>query len=364
MRQWRWIVVAGAAALLTAIPPVVAMIPATDSDISAQRLLRKIVASGDVPYVGVAESNASFRFPDFERVQRLIELFGETTTTRVWSLDDLHWRVDELGTIDERGTYSDETGLWVWSSGSRTATRIEGHAPVRFARSADLLPTELGRRLASAANEDETTRLAARRIAGISAAGLRITPRSTKTTVGHVDIWADPTTGLPVAVEVVPVNAKDPLISAQFLDLEIAPPDRRVTRFAIPDDADVNYTEVADFANAVNRYSPFILPDRLNGLPRRTPVARAAATYGDGFDLVAALVLRDRYAPFRPDELDRLPEVEGSFGTARLLATPLLNGLYVERDDIAYMIAGVVGRAALVEAAEELVTNIEESYVR
>ena len=353
----------GAAALLAALPPIVARIPAAESGIGARELLQKIVASGNVSHQGVAESDARFQFPDFRRAQRLIELFGEKTTMRVWRLDELRWRVDELDPIGERGTYSDPSGLWVWNSGRRHGTQIEGHADVRFARSADLVPSELGRRLAAAASPDETARLPARRIAGVHAAGLRISPRSPATTLERIDMWADPRTGLAVAVEITP-RGGDVMISSEFLDIDFKAPEREVLAFDLPEDATHNHADVADFASAVDRYSPFVLPDRLTSLSRRTSIARAAATYGSGFDLVAALVLRRRFAPFQTEELERVPEVSGDFGTGRLLETSLLNGLYIERDGVVYMVAGTVTSDVLIDVAEALVDDLEPSFVR
>jgi hypothetical protein len=363
IRTWRWGVVLGAAALLAALPPVIGGLPAAESGLGAAELLRKIAGSENVSYQGVAESDARFQFPDFRRAQRLIEMFGEKTSMRVWRLDEVRWRVDEINPISERDTYSDESGLWVWNSGSRHATRIEGHADVRFARAADLVPSELGRRLAAAAVPDEAARLPARRIAGVHAAGLRLTPRSPTTTVERVDVWADPGTGVPVAVEITP-RGGDVMISSQFLDIDFTRPARDVVAFELPDDATHNHAEVEDFASAVDRYSPFLLPDQLSSLSRRTSIARAAATYGSGFDLVATLVLRQRFAPFRSDELEQIPEVKGEFGTGRLLETPLLNGLYVEWAGVVYMVAGTVTPDVLQEVAEDLAKDIQSRFFR
>jgi hypothetical protein len=355
--------VLGAAALLAALPPIIARIPAAESGVGAAELLRKIVGSENVSYQGVAESDSRFRFPDFRRAQRLVELFGEKTTMRVWRLDQFRWRVDELDPIGERGTYSDESGLWLWNSGRRAGTRIEGHADVRFARAADLVPSELGRRLAVAAAPREASRLPARRIAGVHAAGLRLTPHSPNTTVERIDLGADPRTGVPVAVEITP-RAGDVTISSRFLDIDFKRPSRAVLAFELPGDATHNHAEVEDFANAVDRYSPFLLPNRLSSLPRRTSIARAAATYGSGFDLVATLVLNARFAPFRSDELEQVPEVSGTFGTGRLLETQLLNGLYVERSGVVYIVAGTVTPELLLEVADDLVREVQSGRVR
>ena len=353
----------GVAALLAALPQAISTIPAAESGVGAAELLRRIVGSENVAHQGLAESDARFRFPDFRRAQRLVELFGETTSMRVWWRDELRWRVDELDPIGERGTYSGASGLWVWNSGGRAATRIDGHADVRFARAADLVPSVLGRRLASAAAPGEAVRLRARRIAGVHAAGLRLTPRSEDTTVEQVDLWADPSTGVTIAIEITP-RGGDVMISSKFLDIDFKRPSRDVLAFELPGDASHNHAEVQDFANAVDRYSPFLLPDRLSSLPRRTSIARAAATYGSGFDLVAALVLNARFAPFRSDELATVPEVRGRFGSGRLLETPLLNGLYVESGGVVYMVAGTVTPDVLLEVADALVRDIRSGAVR
>jgi hypothetical protein len=154
------------------------------------------------------------------------------------------------------------------------------------------------------------------------------------------------------------------MISSHFLDIDFSPPAREVLSFELPEDATHNHADVEDFAGAVNRYSPFLLPEQLTSLPRRTSIARAAATYGSGFDLVAALVLRQRFAPFQSDELERVPEVDGEFGSGRLLETSLLNGLYVERNGVVYMVAGTVVPEVLQSVAEDLVTNVESGFVR
>src|SRR5919109_1321183 len=69
------------------------------------------------------------------------------------------WRVDELTPIGERDLYRDGAETWSWDSGERRALATREEAPVRFARPADLLPPELGRRVAAAADEGEVRRI-------------------------------------------------------------------------------------------------------------------------------------------------------------------------------------------------------------
>jgi hypothetical protein len=109
-----------------------------------------------------------------------------------------------------------------------------------------------------------------------------------------------------------------------------------------------------DVARAIDRFSPFVLPDLLAGQPRRTQVARAASTYGRGFDLVAALAFPARFTPRTREFLGKVPTRTGPWGTASVVATPLLNGMVFERDGVAYALAGTVTQPVLERAAAEL----------
>src|SRR6266545_7455532 len=201
VRPWRWLVLLGAVALLAALPPVVAALPVSAPPRSAAELLAKVRGSTATPYQGYAESRASLGLPDLPVVGRQTALLGAITRIRAWVASPTLWRVDELTAIGERDLYQNESGTLEWDSGSNRVERTIGEPVVRFARAADLLPPELGRRLAAASAADEARLLAPRRVAGVDALGLRITPRSTSTTVGRVELWSDPSSGLPVRVE-------------------------------------------------------------------------------------------------------------------------------------------------------------------
>src|SRR5204863_2799153 len=125
----------------------------------------------------------------------------------------------ELTPIGERDLYAGDGGTLLWDSGERRAVVTDGEPPVRFARPSDLLPPELGRRVAAAAATGEVTRLGARRVAGVQALGLRVVPRSAGTTVARVDLWADPASGLPLRVELTTRGGARPIVTTAFLDL-------------------------------------------------------------------------------------------------------------------------------------------------
>lgn len=353
-RARRWAVVAAVTVAVALIPGALSLVPASKAAVSAPGLLRRVLASAGVSYSGLAESSAGLSLPDVEGAGRLAAMFGEQTRMRVWYEDPTHWRVDELTPIGERDLYRDSYGTWYWDSGRRHATRTEGEGTVRFARPVDLLPPELGRRLAAPASHSQLSLLPTERIAGIDAAGLRITPDDRGTTIDHADLWVDPASGLVVRVAITARSMKEPIISSSFLDLEQRRPASRITRFEFPEDSTVDFSEAPDFARAVERYSPYVLPESIAGAAKRAG-AGAAGTYGRRFSLIAVLVLPDRFFP--EDRLSALPEVEGPWDSARVAASPLLNALTVVDDGTAYVLGGTVTTDRLVAVASTLLVQ-------
>ena len=351
---WRWLVVGSVVAVLVALPGLVGAVPGRDRPVGAGELLGKVLASERVVYQGYAEARAGLGLPDVPRAGRVVALLGETTRMRAFVAGPELWRVDELTPIGERDLYQADGGTLLWDSGERRAVASAGEPPVRFARPADLLPPELGRRVAAAAGAGEVTRLGARRVAGVHALGLRVLPRSAGTTVGRVDLWADPGSGLPVRVELTARGGTAPILTSAFLDLRLGAPDPDQVRFTAPADADLESDEAPDLARAIDRFSPYVLPDPLAGRARRTSVSSAASTYGRGFELVAVLAFPASFSPRTRDFLEKVPIRRGPWGEASVLATPLLNGMVFERDGVAYALAGTVTQPVLDRVAAEL----------
>jgi len=347
-------VIGGVVALLVALPGLVGAVPARDRRVAAAELLGRVLASDRVAYQGYAEARAGLGLPDVPRAGRVVALLGERTRMRAFVAGRQRWRVDELTPIGERDLYADGSTTMLWDSGERRVTVTDGEAAVRFLRPADLLPPELGRRVAAAATAGEVTRIGARRVAGVPALGLRIVPRSAATTLARAELWADPSTGLPVRVELTARGQGEPILTASFLDLRLGAPDPGHVRFDVPGDADVERDEAPDLARAIDRLSPFVLPDPLAGQPRRTRVAGAASTYGRGFDLVAVLAFPASFSPRTRAFLDKVPTRAGPWGEASMIATPLLNGMIFERDGVAYALAGTVTQPVLDRVAAEL----------
>jgi hypothetical protein len=200
---------------------------------------------------------------------------------------------------------------------------LTGEAPTRLPRGADLMPPELARRLIRLGQGEPERSIPGKRVAGIAAPGLRLTSADPHTTVGHIDIWADPRTGLPREIAVTAKDAERPILVSRFLDVTLTAPAADV--LAAPERREgVSFSEVEPDDQAAILGDMFVQPDQLAGLARRND---------DGTQYTAD--------PLRPGEARQFVirlhtgEVYG-IGLTQLLVVPLARG--VSRD--ALRIAG------------------------
>lgn len=344
-------------ALLLALPTLAGALPATASDLPADELLGKVRASGSVGWSGYGESRGALVLPDVRELSDVGALVGGTTRVRAWWRGPDEWRVDALGPVGETDTTRDARGGWTWRSADRQAIRLAGTQDVRLPAAADLLAPTLGRRLAG--TQDVTaSRLPARRVAGRSVPGVRLVPRQPdRTTVTSVDLWVEPDTGLPLAVEVRAVGQPEPTLRASLLEVDLTAPSADRAHFHPPADATVTAVDAPDLAALADRFAPYSLPPQLVGLPRRArstlSVGGGVGTYGDGFTALAVVPIPEDLAR---DIIRRVadPDTAGDPQEAAV-ATPLVNAVVGrDRRGRSYLLAGTVPASTLTDALAAL----------
>jgi hypothetical protein len=392
----RWMLVLLVSAVLASLPAAIAALPARAQSIGVDELRQKIRGSAGQPYQGYALSSGALGLPAFPRLGQVTALLSGTTQMRGWYAARDRWRVDVVDIASERGLYQTPDGQYTWDYGSQQLTFVAAPttitnfglsapddnlvtlvvvgSPVRLPRAADLMPPDLARRLLNTATGDRAAPLPARRVAGINAAGLRITPTDPHSTVGTIDVWADPKTGLPLQVELTARGAERPIMVSRFLDVDLDAPDAGVLVPPDPHEGlSVTNTEPAgtDSINAlVEPVSPDVMPEQLAGLPRRINETRlpnggividfdTVWLYGTGLAQVAVVPLArqvggDAYrtaAAFG----ERIPFTAGS---GALIATSLLSVMVVEsgvgRRRFRYLVAGMVDVELLRQIGAEL----------
>ena len=369
----RWCVVAVLAVLVAAAPFVPRLMPVVDPDTSAAVLLAQVQGSADSAYEGYVETSGQVQLAVGDRFSDLGDLFGSPSRLRVWWDGPDAWRVDRL-------ELSGEVDL-VHAGGRTTTYDYEaaravttGDPELRLPRTVDVVPPSMARIALAGATHDEVTRLPARRVAGVEAPGLRYEPTSTRTTIDHVDVWADPRSGLAVRVEVSSQGAAQPDFVSAFADFSADRPAATALSFAPSRQVEVDVEDAFDLVDAANRYAPLRPPSTIAGLRRSGGGRGAVGVYGVGVDRIIAVPLRDREAdPLRAallvspgtevvkltvavavgngfDDRFNVPATVVGVGPLGLIVTG-------EDGQDAWLVAGTVTAATLQEAAIDLVSD-------
>jgi len=376
--------VLSAVALLVALPGVVAAWPTRTPTVDAGVFRDRILASAGVAHQGYAVSVGALGLPPLPQLGQVASLLSSTTQMRTWYGARDRWRVDVIDTGSERGFYQTPDGQYTWDFAANQLTHIappvprfvvlDGagefqvsggtvEPPVRLPRAADLLPPDLARRLLAAAAGDRVESIPGRRVAGIAAAGLRIVPADPHSTVGHIDIWADPRTGLPLQVEASARGAERPVLVTRFLEVGMTAPGAGVlTPPTAREEVSVTVARVSQgIDELLPRAGTASLPDRLAGLPRQRAAVDEVegpdlvGVYGTGLTRIAVLPLSRRIGP---DVYKRIAAWGQTFsvpaGNGAMISTSLLSVLVVQADRRTYLAAGMVDAEFLRQVGVEL----------
>ena len=351
MKHWRWLVVAVGVTMLCAVPVVSAQWPVDQPTIDVATLEARIASSAATPFEGLFRSRGGLRLPDLGRLADEVAPFRQTHRVRIWYVGPDSWRTDDLLVGGERGVYREPGTIRLWDSGRRRVIESprDTTEPPRIPRLMDLAPSELGRRLLRDADGETITAIGARRIAGHVAAGLRITPAtaSTASTITSIDLWAEPTTGLVLGVEVRTTGAA-PVLESAFEDLTLRSPSAAVVRFPVGEvAAELQQTDSVDpietLASLPAGVIPF--PNSVGGLARSDDGATAVATYGDGLTRVWVAFVPPGVLGRRIAALPRTQRPWG--GEAALIETSLINVMLVRGQGYEVIVAGTVAVAEL-----------------
>jgi hypothetical protein len=219
------------------------------------------------------------------------------------------------------------------------------------------VPPVLAGRLLRGIGPDDVSRIAARRVAGTSAPGLRVVPPSDLSSIAHADLWLDPGSGVPLRVEVYADGAAGPAFTSQFRDFSADRPSDDDVGFEPPAGIDVGYDDVLDIADAANQYAPVRPPGTVAGLPRAASSDRAVGVYGRGMTELIAIPLRDREADALRDQLAVTRGVERSDARTVVSVGPLGVLLTGAAGDGGWLLAGTLTREALLRAADDVLAG-------
>jgi hypothetical protein len=358
----RWAVVAAGLTALCALPVLASALPASVPALTAGQLRGRILASAAESYAGYAESNATFGLPTLPGLRDVTSLLDGVTKMRVWEAAPDLWRVDVLSDAGERDTYQLGPRSFIWDSGQELLTEVTGQQPLRLPRPADLVPSALAIRLLDEAGQQARfSVIPPLRVAGQNAAGLRVTPADPASTIGHVDIWANPSSGLPLMVEIFARGSASPALESQFFQVGPWRPDPGVLTPERGPGTGFATTSASDLAGALKNLGVELLPTELAGRDRvpEPAVFAKVGVYGGGLATFVVLGIRD--VP------DLIPDAVSGGGTALtvsgasgvLIGAPLINAVIVQPpgSDVTDLIAGTVSVTVLEQAAVTLVAD-------
>ncbi len=348
-------------AAVCALPVLINALPvAVGRPADAAQLRARILASANVPYQGYAQSNGALGIPTLHELSDVTAMLDGTTRMRAWQASATRWRVDALSDAGEHDTYRAPGGTFAWDSGSELLTEVTGTEAIRLPRAADLVPPALGLRLLrDAGSGARISALPAQRIAGRTVPGLRLVPTDPETTIGHVDIWADPGNGLPLQVEVAGRGGQV-MMTSRFMQVNFSRPASQVLTPAHGPGSGFSKTPAADIAGAIGNLDDEQLPDALAGRRRVPPPAafREIGIYGDGLSRFAVIAVRGRTGlrdlRSTRDNGGTPLTFKGGFGVQ--VATPLITVVLVHPYNSfdTFLVAGLAKPQLLVRAADEL----------
>jgi hypothetical protein len=349
-------------AVLCALPLLASALPVDVPRLTAAQLRARILGSATMSYSGYAESNATFGLPPVAGLTGVTSLLDGVTKMRVWQAGPQWWRVDVLADAGERDTYQLGATGYIWNSGAQLLTQVlparPGTTTLRLPRAADLVPTSLAQlvlaRVGTSAARFST--LPPLRVAGQSAVGLGVTPTDPASTIGAVDIWAEPSTGLPLMVEVYGRGARTPALQSQFFQVGawkpagtvLTPPPR------VPGSG-FTTASPSNLNGALTNLSFELLPNSLAGRKRVSSQVTNVGLYGSGLTLFTVLAVRGgNFA--RDAQSDGGTPYTFPHGTGYLLSASLANAVIAQPNgsDDTFLIAGTVSSKVLLQAAVTL----------
>ncbi|HEY1324598.1 MAG TPA: hypothetical protein VGF32_30345 [Streptosporangiaceae bacterium] len=358
----RWVLVTAGVVLLGGLPVIASALPVSVPRLTASQLRARILASAHESYAGYAESNATFGLPPVEGLTGLTSLLNGVTKMRVWQATQTRWRVDVLSDAGERDTYQ-LSGFrsYIWDSGDQLLTDVLGQQTYRLPRPADLVPPALAlRMLSEAGRQARFSVIAPVRVAGQNAAGLRVTPADPASTVGRVDIWADPSSGLPLRVEVFGRSSASPALESLFFQVSSWHPDPRVLTPTRAAGTGFTVTSAGKLAGALRNLALAALPAELGGRIRLPvqPGFETIGAYGGGLTTFVVLAVRGSAGRnLVPDVISAggTPlDIAGGAGAA--ISAPLINAIVVRPPGwfFTFLLAGTVSTRLLEQAATDL----------
>jgi outer membrane lipoprotein-sorting protein len=231
---------------------------------------------------------------------------------------------------------------WLWESSSQTVVHVQSSAdPGGSSQTPDtetqlgMTPMQLAQNFLDRIDPSTTVSVGTPSyVADRPVYNLVVGPRSTDSTIGHVVIAVDASTGLPLDVQVFAKGGSNPALEVGFTSLSLSRPDGSVFAFAPPPGA-----KVVESSNAADLFGG--IADRgHDGLDLSQATLTSLGSDWDSVAVVAHVDLGQRLGEI----FDGATHVTLASGvTGRVISTALVNVLVL--DDQRVLIGAVTAKA-------------------
>jgi hypothetical protein len=317
---------------------------------STAELLSRIRGSDDVSFSGQVEAAGMLGLSLTGPLADIVDLPSSTSRLQVWWRDAEYWRVERLEPPGGTDLFHEGGTAISWKEDVQLATHASDGLALR-PQEVDMLPPQLAGWALTEVDAEELTRLPTRKVAGVEAAGLRVTPSGLAGSVDRVDMWVDYDTGLPLQVRVWGGDDSVPAVDTHFAEIDFSRPSEQDVAFEPPAGALVlSGGELIQHIPGVYRSVD------LAGLPLVAGQATEPITrYGRGVTQLLVIALDDHVADPLRDQLESMPGAEVdrrgtwlSAGPLHLLLSPCVG------DTAHWLLAGTVHEATLRMASRDV----------
>jgi hypothetical protein len=289
--------------------------------------------------------------------ETLASLFTGSHTLRVWNAGTTKQRLALLDPLGESDVVRNGRDLWLWSSGTHTATHYR--LPSQAAEETELSPPVglTPQQAAEAALEaiDPSTAVSTdgtRSVAGRAAYELVLSPRDARSLIGQVRLAVDAQTHLPLRVQVYARNTgTGPAFEVGYTRISYAVPGDEQFRFSKPPGVPVTEGNLSWPTGEPNGSGKPAPPGHRDAHPGMRTVGTAWTTVAVIPDVQLSTGKSGGQGGVNAELaglLDRLPRVSGTWGSGRLLTSKLVSALLT---DDGRLVVGAVSPDLLYAAA-------------
>jgi outer membrane lipoprotein-sorting protein len=270
-RRARWAVPAGAVAIAGAVTAGVLISAAASASpelpvkTPAQLLAALAARTGPPPpLTGTVVESAALGIPQLPQLGNQnspVSLLAGSHTIKVWYADPAHLRLSMPVTMSESDVIRNGRDVWLWQSNKNSVTKLTLPAKPSAAQ-ATPAPTEVPLTPQQAASQvlkavGTSTRVSVQRtvsVAGQPAYQLVLSPRSSGSLVGRVNIAIDASNNVPLRVQVFARGASSPAFQVGYTAVSFVRPAAANFSFSPPAGAKVKTVTVP--SEAAGQHKP------------------------------------------------------------------------------------------------------------